>query len=96
MKLVTAMSELPGISYLRTTREKTPTLYGPDEEFPIGGSKIVRRDDADRAVLVGAGVTLHQCLDAELCAILPFIVRKDYTIKSFIVRLFFDLVHFAD
>src|SRR5437762_32139 len=39
VKLVTAMSELPGISYLRTTREKTPTIYGPDEEFPIGGLK---------------------------------------------------------
>ena len=31
-----------GISYLRTTREKTPVLYGPDEEFPIGGSKVLR------------------------------------------------------
>jgi transketolase len=65
VKLVAAMCDLPGISYLRTTREKTPTLYGADEEFPIGGSKTLRRDDADRAVLVGAGITLHQCLDAE-------------------------------
>jgi transketolase len=64
VKLVTAMSELAGISYLRTTREKTASLYGDDEEFPIGGSKVLRRDDADRLTLVGAGVTLHQCLEA--------------------------------
>jgi transketolase len=64
VKLVAAMSELPGISYLRTTRETTPTLYADDEEFPIGGSKVLRRDDADRITLVGAGITLHQCLGA--------------------------------
>ena len=34
-----AMADLPGISYIRTTREATPSLYGPDEEFPVGGSK---------------------------------------------------------
>ena len=43
VKLVTAMCDLEGISYLRTTREKTPTLYGADEEFPIGGCKTLRR-----------------------------------------------------
>ena len=64
VKLVTAMSELPGISYLRTTREKTATLYGDDEEFPVGGSKVLRRGDDDRITLVGAGITVHQCLGA--------------------------------
>jgi transketolase len=64
VKLVAAMSELPGISYLRTTREKTPALYPDDEEFPIGGSKVLRRHDGDRITLVGAGITVHQCLGA--------------------------------
>ncbi|HEX7246758.1 MAG TPA: transketolase, partial [Actinomycetota bacterium] len=64
VKLVTAMCDLPGISYLRTTREVTPALYGADEEFPIGGSKALRRDDADVATLVGAGVTVRECLEA--------------------------------
>ncbi|MGZ5292832.1 MAG: transketolase [Actinomycetota bacterium] len=64
VKLVTAMCDLDGISYLRTTREKTPCLYGPDEEFPIGGSKTLRSSDDDLATLVGAGVTLVQCLEA--------------------------------
>jgi transketolase len=62
--LVRSMSELPGISYLRTTREATPVLYGPDEAFPIGGSKTLRSGPADRVALVGAGVTLHACLAA--------------------------------
>ena len=33
------MADIDGISYLRTTRANTPVLYGPDEEFPVGGSK---------------------------------------------------------
>jgi transketolase len=64
VKLVTAMCDLPGISYLRTTREATPALYGADERFPIGGSKALRRDDADVATLIGAGVTVRECLAA--------------------------------
>lgn len=63
-KLTWAMAERPGISYIRTTREKTPKLYGPGEEFPIGGSKVLRRSDADRASIVGAGVTVFEALKA--------------------------------
>jgi transketolase len=64
VKLVAAMCDLPGVSYLRTTREATPPLYGPDEVFPIGGSKTLTETDEDRVTLVGAGVTLHACLEA--------------------------------
>ena len=42
-KLVAAMADLEGISYLRTLRPNTPVLYGPDEEFPIGGSRSAAR-----------------------------------------------------
>ncbi len=58
------MADLPGISYIRTTREKTPILYGPDEDFPIGGSKVLRAGPNDRVTLVGAGITLHESLKA--------------------------------
>ena len=64
VKLVTAMCDLSGISYVRTTREATPALYAADEEFPIGGSKTLRRSDTDVATLVGAGVTVGECLTA--------------------------------
>jgi transketolase len=63
-KLVGRMAQLPGISYIRTTREKTPKLYGAAEEFPIGGSKIVRSGDDDRVAIVGAGITVFEALKA--------------------------------
>ena len=63
-KLVAAMADLEGISYLRTTRAPTPVLYGPDEEFPVGGSRVVRSSEADDVTLVGAGITLHEALEA--------------------------------
>ena len=64
VKMVTAMCDLEGISYLRTTREKTPMLYGPDEEFPVGGSKTLRTSTEDRVTLIGAGITLVEALAA--------------------------------
>jgi transketolase len=63
-KLVAAMADLPGISYLRTTREKTPNLYPPEAEFPIGGSVVLRSSREDRVTLVGAGVTVFESLEA--------------------------------
>lgn len=62
--LVKAMSDLSGISYMRTTREKTPILYGNDDKFPIGGSKVLRSSPDDRATLVAAGITVHESLKA--------------------------------
>jgi len=63
-KLVEVMAETPGISYMRTTREKTPKLYGPDEEFTVGGSKVVKSGDDDQVTIVSAGVTLFEGLKA--------------------------------
>jgi transketolase len=68
VSLVAQMVDLPGISYIRTTREKTPALY-PGEgfnpgRFPIGGSKVLREGDADRVTIVGAGVTVFEALKA--------------------------------
>jgi transketolase len=64
VKLVTAMCDLPGISYVRTTREATPALYRAGEDFPIGGSKTLRNGTDDVATLVGAGITVQECLTA--------------------------------
>jgi transketolase len=63
-KLVATMADLDGVSYLRTTRGATPVIYGPDEEFPVGGSKVVRSSDDDEVAIVGAGITLHEALKA--------------------------------
>ncbi|GGQ18425.1 transketolase [Streptomyces roseolilacinus] len=63
-RLVAAMADLDGIRYLRTTRGDLPVLYGPDEEFPIGGSKVLRRHDGDKVTVVAAGTTVHEALKA--------------------------------
>lgn len=62
--LVLAMADREGISYMRTTRGAYPVLYGAAETFPVGGSKVLRQTDADQVALIGAGVTLHECLAA--------------------------------
>ncbi len=62
--LVRAMADHPGVAFLRTTRGAYPTLYAPEEEFPIGGAKVVRSSPQDQVTLVGAGVTLHESLAA--------------------------------
>jgi transketolase len=63
-KLVEAMAEHRGMAYLRTTRMGTPVIYGPEEEFVIGGSKVLRRSDNDLAAVIAAGVTLFEALKA--------------------------------
>ncbi|AZK92953.1 transketolase [Streptomyces sp. SID5473] len=62
--LVRRMAQLPGIGYLRTSRGAGPVLYGPDEAFPVGGSRLLRSGDGDRVTVVAAGVTVHEALKA--------------------------------
>lgn len=62
--LTITMAGLPGISYLRATRGAYPILYDADEDFPIGGSKTLRETEHDPVTLLGAGVTVHECLKA--------------------------------
>ncbi len=64
-KLVAAMADTEGIVFLRTLRPNTPVIYDADEEFAVGGSRVVRSaDDEDDVTLVGAGVTVHEALKA--------------------------------
>jgi transketolase len=61
-KLVAAMADLEGISYLRTLRPATPVVYDADEQFEIGGSRTLRQ--GDDIAIVGAGITVHEALKA--------------------------------
>ena len=63
-KLTCLSANYDGISYVRTARPDTAVIYANDEEFPLGGSKVLRQSAADRVTLVGAGVTLHEALAA--------------------------------
>jgi transketolase len=62
--LVAQMPDLEGIVFLRTLRPNTPVIYSPDEDFPIGGSRVLRSSDEDDVTLVGCGVTVHEALKA--------------------------------
>jgi len=63
-KLVEVCARHKGMSYLRTTRMKTPVIYGREEVFTIGGSKVLRKSGSDLVTVVAAGVTLHEALAA--------------------------------
>jgi len=63
-KLIDQIADVKGITYVRTTREKTPILYGPNEDFPIGGSKLLKHSDKDQVAIIAAGITLHEALKA--------------------------------
>lgn len=63
-RLVEAAANHKGMVYLRAGRPKSPVLYGPEERFSIGGSKILRQSASDVLTIVAAGVTLFEALKA--------------------------------
>jgi len=63
-KLVAALADREGISYLRTTRGGTPVIHGADADITIGGSTVVRSSDDDAVTVCAAGITLHEALEA--------------------------------
>src|SRR6266568_5086847 len=64
-ELTRQMANLSGISFIRTTRGATPILYRPEDEFPIGGSRVVRGGGPDdRVTVVAAGITVHEGVKA--------------------------------
>jgi transketolase len=63
-KLVAEMADTEGIVFLRTLRPNTPVIYSPDEEFEVGGSKVIRSSEDDNVTIVGIGVTVHEALEA--------------------------------
>ena len=63
-KLVAAMADTEGIVFLRTLRPNTPVIYEADEEFEIGGSRVVRSSVTDDVTIVASGVTVHEALKA--------------------------------
>jgi transketolase len=61
-RLVAAMADRKGITYMRTQRGDTPVIYEPDEDFSIGGSRVVR--EGTDVTLAGTGLTVHEALAA--------------------------------
>lgn len=63
-KIVNLYSELKGIKYIRTTRGKTKVIYKNEEKFEVGDFKVLKEGRKDKVVLIGSGITLHECLKA--------------------------------
>jgi transketolase len=88
-RLTALMAQTGGIVYMRTTRGAYPTLYGANETFKIGGSKVLRQSAKDRVTLIGAGVTVHNCLaaaDALAKKEIPVRVIDLYSVKPIDVK----------
>jgi transketolase len=63
-RLVEEAARHGGMVYIRTTREATPIVYGAQDTFVIGGSKVLRNTERDVATVAAAGITLHEALKA--------------------------------
>jgi transketolase len=63
-RLVEAALKHHGMVYMRTTRMGTPIRYGAEEEFHIGGCKVLYQSANDAATVIGAGVTLVEAVAA--------------------------------
>ncbi len=88
-KLTRIMADTSGIVFMRTTRGAYPTIYGGGETFKVGGSKVLRQSAKDKVTLIGAGVTLHNCLaaaDALAAKKIPVRVIDLYSVKPVDVK----------
>lgn len=53
-----------GVCFIRTSRPNTAVLYENNEPFQVGKAKIVKQSANDTVLLIGAGVTLYEALNA--------------------------------
>jgi transketolase len=61
---VESLARHKGVSYLRTTRPATQLIYNKGDKFPIGGSKVLKKNRKDAVVVIAAGLTVHEALKA--------------------------------
>ncbi|MBU0467086.1 MAG: transketolase [Nanoarchaeota archaeon] len=94
-KIVYLAAKTKGLKYIRTTRGKTPVVYNEKEEFKVGDFKVLKQGKKDKVVLVGAGITLHECLQAHEALKKKRInsaVVDLYCVKPFDSKKFIDFV----
>jgi transketolase len=63
-RLTEQAARIPGITYIRTSRPKTPFLYSADTKFSVPGFHVLRQNEKDQALVVAAGITVHEALKA--------------------------------
>ncbi len=64
VKLVELAYSIPGLVYLRTTRQPLTVIYDLQTEFAVGNVKIVKKSESDKIAVLAAGITLHETLAA--------------------------------
>jgi transketolase len=63
-RLTAAVADGQGVIYLRLTRGSTPVIYEAGEEFPVGGSRVLRSSADDQVTIAAAGITVPEALTA--------------------------------
>lgn len=64
-RAVELAAQTKGITFTRTSRPATAMVYPNDEKFEVGQAKVVSKNGSlDQALVIGAGVTLHEALRA--------------------------------
>lgn len=53
-----------GVCFIRTSRPNTAVIYDNNEPFQIGKAKVVKQSANDTVLLIGAGITLYEALNA--------------------------------
>jgi transketolase len=101
-KLTESVMQQKGVSYIRTVREPTDILYGPEEEFPVGGSKVHEANvehPKKRVVVAAIGITVHEALKAQKVLAKKRIqatVMDCYSVKPFDEKTLLGLLQNAD
>jgi len=85
-RLTVLASRIKGMKYIRTTRSDTPVIYGKREKFEVGDFKV--HGKGKDCVLVGAGITLHECLKASErlkgCSVIDLYCVKPFNKAKFV------------
>lgn len=64
-RAVELAAQTKGITFTRTSRPATTMVYPNDAQFEVGKAKLVSQNGTlDQALVIGAGVTLHEALRA--------------------------------
>ena len=50
--------------YIRTNRPKTAVFYDNGEVFEIGKCKVAKKSESDKVLIVAAGITFNESLEA--------------------------------
>jgi len=79
------LCRIKGLKYIRTTRSDTPVIYTNKDKFNIGDFKV--HGNGKKYVLVGAGITLHECLKVakriKECSVVDLYCIKPFNSKKF-------------